>query len=95
MKIVRCTVLRFFFNITRREQAVRSLLCRQCSLSADHTYVEKERFMLDNLKIPAEWIHEAKVGRAVFRTNVYIHSFFLIIYAMSVPSRVAKFIPKA
>lgn len=74
--IVRCTVLRSFFNITRREQAVRSLLCRQCSLSADHTYVEKERFMLDNLKIPAEWIHEAKVGRAVFITNVYIHSFF-------------------
>ena len=31
-------------------------------LSVDHTYVEKERFMLDDLKIPAEWIHEAKVG---------------------------------
>lgn len=38
--------------------------------------MEKERFMLDNLKIPAEWIHEAKVGRAVVITNVYIHSFF-------------------
>ena len=24
--------------------------------------MEKERFMLDDLKIPAEWIHEAKVG---------------------------------
>ena len=58
--VVNCRIIRFF-NVTRREHAVRSLLCRHCSLSADHTYVEKERFMLDDLKIPAEWIHEAKV----------------------------------
>ena len=61
--IVSCRITSFFFfNLTRREHAVRSLLCRHCSLSVDHTYVEKERFMLDDLKIPAEWIHEAKVG---------------------------------
>lgn len=55
------TCLFFKSNITRRENAVRSLLCRHCCLSADHQNVEKERFMLDDLKIPAEWIHEAKV----------------------------------
>ena len=51
----------FSSNIARRENAVRGLLCRHCCLSADHQNVEKERFMLDDLKIPAEWIHEAKV----------------------------------
>ena len=34
--------------------------------------MEKERFMLDDLKIPAEWIHEAKVGTVILRTNVFI-----------------------
>lgn len=51
----------FYCYIARREHAVRNLLCRHCCLSADHGNVEKERFMLDDLKIPAEWIHEAKV----------------------------------
>ena len=37
--------------------------------------MEKERFMLDDLKIPAEWVHEAKVGRSVSRGNVDIDFF--------------------
>ncbi|XP_078371007.1 nuclear pore complex protein Nup98-Nup96-like isoform X3 [Oculina patagonica] len=62
----------------RREHAVRSLLCRYCSLSADHAYVEKERFMLDDLKIPAEWIHEAKALRARFEGRTREEAFHLV-----------------
>lgn len=62
----------------RRQHAVRSLLCRHCSLSADHTYVEKERFMLDDLKIPAEWIHEAKALRARYEGRTREEAFHLV-----------------
>lgn len=91
---VNYTVFRFLFNVARREHAIRSLLCRHCSLSADHTYVDKERFMLDDLKIPAEWIHEAKVGRVTFRTNVNVYS-FLSFCATSVPSSKQRLLAKA
>ena len=42
--------------------------------------MEKERFMLDDLKIPAEWIHEAKVGLGKLGllflvTSVNVHFF--------------------
>lgn len=54
-------ILSRFVNVIRRENVVRSLLCRYCCVSEDHANSEKERFMLNKLKIPAEWIHEAKV----------------------------------
>ena len=57
----------FCYDISRREDAVRNLLCRYCCLSADDVNVKKERFMLEDLKIPAEWIHEAKVREALFK----------------------------
>lgn len=62
----------------RRERAVRSLLCRHCSLSADHSNVEKERFMLSDLKIPAEWIHEAKALQARYEGRTREEAFHLV-----------------
>ncbi|XP_015778613.1 PREDICTED: nuclear pore complex protein Nup98-Nup96-like, partial [Acropora digitifera] len=62
----------------RRERTVRSLICRHCPLSADHLNVEKERFMLEDLKIPAEWIHEAKALQARYAGRSREEAFHLV-----------------
>ncbi|XP_027054850.1 nuclear pore complex protein Nup98-Nup96-like isoform X1 [Pocillopora damicornis] len=63
---------------TRRENVVRSLLCRYCCVSEDHANSEKERFMLNKLKIPAEWIHEAKALRARYEGKTREEAFHLV-----------------
>ncbi|XP_022797911.1 nuclear pore complex protein Nup98-Nup96-like [Stylophora pistillata] len=63
---------------TRRENAVRSLLGRYCCVSLDHAYIEKERFLLNELKIPAEWIHEAKALRARYEGKTREEAFHLV-----------------
>ncbi|KAK2556110.1 Nuclear pore complex protein Nup98-Nup96 [Acropora cervicornis] len=62
----------------RRERTVRSLICRHCPLSTDHLNVEKERFMLEDLKIPAEWIHEAKALQARYEGRSREEAFHLV-----------------
>ncbi|XP_067040500.1 nuclear pore complex protein Nup98-Nup96-like isoform X1 [Acropora muricata] len=62
----------------RRERSVRSLICRHCPLSADHLNIEKERFMLEDLKIPAEWIHEAKALQARYAGRSREEAFHLV-----------------
>ncbi|CAH3199095.1 unnamed protein product, partial [Porites evermanni] len=71
-------VLLHIQDLHKRENAVRSLLCRHCCLSADHQNVEKERFMLDDLKIPAEWIHEAKALRSCYEGRTREEAFHLV-----------------
>ncbi|KAK7096689.1 nuclear pore complex protein Nup98-Nup96-like [Littorina saxatilis] len=49
---------------TQREHAIRQLLGRHVQLSEKDAYLELERFMVDNLSIPPEWIHDAKATKA-------------------------------
>ena len=43
-----------------RSDAVRQTLCRHVTLK-NSVESEKERFVVDKLHVPIEWIHEAKV----------------------------------
>lgn len=47
-----------------RETAVRELLNRHCALRETPETLTKEKFLIEKLQIPAEWIYEAKAIRA-------------------------------
>ncbi|KAK3588728.1 hypothetical protein CHS0354_019194 [Potamilus streckersoni] len=49
---------------TGRESAVRCILNRYITLSKEESYLSKENFLKEKLKIPVEWIHHAKALRA-------------------------------
>lgn len=59
-----------------REYAVKQMLTRHVSLR-DTTELNKERFLIESVHIPAEWIHEAKVCLAYFLLIVYRSFLFL------------------
>jgi len=40
---------------------VRQTLCRHVMLKKDSVQSEKEHFVIDQLHVPVEWLHEAKV----------------------------------
>ncbi|TRY98366.1 hypothetical protein DNTS_021791 [Danionella cerebrum] len=48
----------------RREGAVREMLNLHCSLEETEESMEKEQFLTEKLKIPIQWIHQAKAIRA-------------------------------
>lgn len=47
-----------------RETSVRELLTRHCALRETPETLTKEKFLMEQLRIPAEWIYEAKATRA-------------------------------
>lgn len=57
-------VLLHIQNQSQRELAVQKMLYRYIDLSQDEDYLEKERFITSDLKIPEKWIYWAKAVRA-------------------------------
>ena len=51
----------FYGYCFRRESAIKELFGRQVTLQTDEHYLTKELFVLDELKVPTAWVHEAKV----------------------------------
>ncbi|XP_040006276.1 nuclear pore complex protein Nup98-Nup96 isoform X3 [Xiphias gladius] len=48
----------------QRERAVREMLTLHCPLQETDDSVQRERFLIERLLIPEQWIHEAKATRA-------------------------------
>lgn len=53
-----------FDVISRREHAIRELLGRHIQLSSQEAYKELEKFIIERLSLPPQWIHDAKVTTA-------------------------------
>lgn len=51
--------------VCRREKQVKDLLTRCLVLAPDDEELRKENFVIDVLKVPAPWLHRAKVGRNI------------------------------
>ncbi|KAF7206744.1 nuclear pore complex protein Nup98-Nup96 isoform X2 [Nothobranchius furzeri] len=49
---------------SQRERAVREVLMLHCPLQDNEESVRRERFLVEQLLIPEQWIHEAKATRA-------------------------------
>ncbi|XP_012944343.1 nuclear pore complex protein Nup98-Nup96 [Aplysia californica] len=54
-------------SAVQRQKAVQSLLQRHLGIGEEMT--ERERFLLDKLHIPAQWLHQAKAIRAGLESN--------------------------
>lgn len=57
-------VLLHIHDQSRREIAVQTLLYRYIDLRRDDEYLKKERFIIDDLGVPENWIYWAKAVRA-------------------------------
>ncbi|XP_033098502.1 nuclear pore complex protein Nup98-Nup96-like [Anneissia japonica] len=62
----------------RRELSVKKLLCRQCTLKRSEETSRKERFLLEELQVPARWLHEAKALRAKYEGRHHDHAYHLL-----------------
>lgn len=65
-------------DANRRETCVRSYLSRY--VTADSELTEKERFVVEKLAVPAEWIYSYKALRAKYE-HVYENQFKLLLKA--------------
>lgn len=53
-----------FHLFSQRERAVRDMLTLHCPLQETDESIRHERFLIEKLLIPEQWIHEAKAIRA-------------------------------
>ncbi|XP_025904918.1 nuclear pore complex protein Nup98-Nup96 isoform X2 [Nothoprocta perdicaria] len=60
-----------------RERAVRELLSRHCSLQETPESWNKEAFLTQRLRVPPEWLHEAKAVRARAEGDQHKEALFL------------------
>jgi nuclear pore complex protein Nup98-Nup96 len=62
----------------RRELCVQQILYRYIDLSKDPEYLEKEKFIIEKLQVPAKWMYWAKAVKAGSNRNYHQQAKYLL-----------------
>lgn len=71
-------VLLHIANPNQRELAVQNILYKYVSLSQDDDYVEKERFIVNDLGVPDKWVYWAKSVKAGAQNKYHKQADYLL-----------------
>jgi nuclear pore complex protein Nup98-Nup96 len=71
-------VLLHLRDTRRRELCIQQILYRYVELTKNVDYLEKEKFVIDGLSVPAKWIYWAKAVKAGSNRNFHLQAKYLL-----------------